>query len=69
MLNDNIDKKITYINFRKVLSVPKIKNGLHDMRCCDGDAVTLKCRFFTSSNPPTIYWEKAGKVNYLVIFS
>ncbi|KAJ8687542.1 hypothetical protein QAD02_023336, partial [Eretmocerus hayati] len=44
-----------------VLSVPVIKSHLKDIRCCDGDSVTFKCRVFAPSEAPNIRWEKCGK--------
>ena len=66
-----VDKYQTYfgilyiliiLTFRNVLSVPRITSELKDIRCCDGDAVTLECKVFAPSEPPNIRWEKSGKV-------
>lgn len=51
--------------FRGVLSVPKIKKELKDIRCCDGDAVTLECHVYAPTEQPSIRWEKSGKVYVL----
>lgn len=47
---------------RNIVSVPTIKAELKDIRCCDGDAVTLECKVYAPSEPPNIRWEKSGKV-------
>lgn len=40
-------------------TVPKINKHLKDLKCCDGDAVTLECHVI--GNPePNILWEKDG---------
>ncbi|XP_023315509.1 uncharacterized protein LOC106652366 isoform X1 [Trichogramma pretiosum] len=44
-----------------VISVPKIKRPLTDIRCCDGDAVTLDCSIHVLKELPSIRWEKFGK--------
>lgn len=42
-------------------TVPKITKHLKDLRCCDGDAVTLECH--VAGNPePTVLWEKDGRL-------
>lgn len=48
--------------FRKILSLPIIRKELRDIQCCDGDAVTLECKFYAPSETPIIRWEKDGKV-------
>lgn len=42
-------------------TLPVFEKGLKDLRCCDGDAVTLECVVIASS-PPEIRWEKGGKL-------
>lgn len=42
--------------------MPKILSDLKDLRCCDGDAVTLECKV-EATPPPNIRWEKGGKVS------
>ncbi|XP_031789478.1 titin homolog isoform X2 [Nasonia vitripennis] len=44
-----------------IVSVPTIKSELKNIRCCDGDAVTLECKVYAPSEPPNIRWEKSGK--------
>ncbi|XP_066996546.2 titin homolog isoform X2 [Anabrus simplex] len=45
----------------KVQTLPVIKRELKDLRCCDGDAVTLECRVFAIPTPD-IRWEKGGRL-------
>ncbi|XP_051161896.1 titin homolog isoform X2 [Leptopilina boulardi] len=45
----------------KILSLPIIRKELRDIQCCDGDAVTLECKFYAPSETPIIRWEKDGK--------
>lgn len=44
-------------------TLPKIISELKDIRCCDGDAVTLECKV-EATPPPDIRWEKEGKVKH-----
>ncbi|XP_046388866.1 titin homolog [Ischnura elegans] len=44
-----------------VSTLPWVVRPLRDIRCCDGDAVTLECQV-QSTPPPLIRWEKSGKV-------
>ncbi|XP_036144946.1 uncharacterized protein LOC105834071 [Monomorium pharaonis] len=46
----------------KVLTLPVIKRELRDLRCCDGDAVSLECKVYASPDPPLIRWERGGKI-------
>lgn len=50
-----------------VQTIPKIITELKDLKCCDGDAVTLECKV-EATPPPNIRWEKGGKVCLLLIF-
>nr|CAD7441061.1 unnamed protein product [Timema bartmani] len=45
----------------KFETLPVIKRELKDMRCCDGDAVTLECRV-QATPTPDIRWEKGGRL-------
>ncbi|KAF2897973.1 hypothetical protein ILUMI_08202 [Ignelater luminosus] len=47
--------------FGKIQTIPKIVRNLKDIRCCDGDAVTLECEV-DACPPPDIRWEKRGKL-------
>nr|CAD7610420.1 unnamed protein product [Timema genevievae] len=45
----------------RVQTLPVIKRELKDMRCCDGDSVTLECRV-QATPTPDIRWEKGGRL-------
>jgi len=47
--------------FRKVETLPAFKKGLKDIRCCDGDAVTLEC-VVEGPISPEVRWERGGKL-------
>ncbi|KAM0731548.1 Myosin light chain kinase, smooth muscle [Formica fusca] len=47
---------------RKVMTLPIIKRELRDLRCCDGDAVSLECKVYATPEPPLIRWERGGKI-------
>ncbi|XP_033210455.1 titin homolog isoform X2 [Belonocnema kinseyi] len=49
----------------KVLSLPIIRKELRDLRCCDGDAVSLECKVYAPTEQPNIRWEKEGKTLHL----
>ncbi|XP_071444620.1 titin homolog [Hetaerina americana] len=49
------------IRHGRVSTLPWVVRPLRDIRCCDGDAVTLECQV-QSTPPPLIRWEKSGKV-------
>lgn len=51
-----------------MLSLPIIKRELHDLRCCDGDAVSLECKVYAAPEPPLIRWEREGQVMTKLIF-
>lgn len=42
-------------------SLPRVSNNLKDLRCCDGDAISLEC-FVEGSPEPNVFWEKDGKI-------
>lgn len=42
-------------------TLPAIKRPLRDLRCCDGDAVTLVCKVHATPEP-NVRWEKGGKL-------
>lgn len=42
-------------------TLPVIKRPLRDLRCCDGDAITLVCKLHAKPEP-NIRWEKGGKI-------
>lgn len=46
---------------RNVETVPNITKHLKDLRCCDGDAVTLECHV-TGNPEPNVLWEKDGRL-------
>lgn len=46
---------------RKVETLPEIKRELKDVRCCDGDSVTLECRIHAEPTAE-VRWHKDGKV-------
>ncbi|XP_043669858.1 titin-like isoform X2 [Vespula pensylvanica] len=50
------------ITHGKVLTLPMVTRELRDIRCCDGDAVTLECKFLATPERPNVRWEKGGKV-------
>lgn len=52
---------ICFCHCRKVETLPSFSKGLKDLRCCDGDSVTLECVVASAAVPPTIRWEKGGK--------
>ena len=41
---------------------PVVLRGLSDVRCCDGDAVTLEAQIEAPSHS-SVRWEKAGRVS------
>ncbi|XP_039287324.1 LOW QUALITY PROTEIN: muscle M-line assembly protein unc-89 [Nilaparvata lugens] len=45
----------------KVQTLPEVRKELKDMRCCDGDSVTLECQVYATP-PPDIRWLKDGKI-------
>ncbi|XP_043286606.1 titin homolog isoform X2 [Venturia canescens] len=51
----------TSVKHGKVQTLPSIKRPLRDLRCCDGDAVTLICRVYATPEPD-VRWEKSGKL-------
>lgn len=53
-----------YKKISNVKTIPKIVSELKDLRCCDGDAVTLECKI-EATPVPNIRWEKGGKVSKL----
>lgn len=53
---------IEYILYsRNFETLPKFKEQLKDVRCCDGDSVRLECNVEATPAPATITWEKDGK--------
>ncbi|CAK9829518.1 Myosin light chain kinase, smooth muscle [Anthophora retusa] len=46
----------------KVLTLPVITRELRDLRCCDGDAVTLECKVHATPEAPLVRWERGGKI-------
>lgn len=54
-------KSDKFILSRKLETLPSFKKGLKDLRCCDGDAVTLEC-VVDCSVPPDIRWERSGRL-------
>ncbi|XP_011705986.1 PREDICTED: titin-like [Wasmannia auropunctata] len=50
----------------KVLTLPIIKRELRDLRCCDGDAVSLECKVYATPEPPLVRWERGGKIITMV---
>ncbi|XP_025602051.2 titin homolog isoform X2 [Athalia rosae] len=45
----------------KVVTLPIVKRELKDLRCCDGDAVSLECKVHATP-APDIRWEKDGRL-------
>lgn len=41
--------------------MPRIIKHLKDLRCCDGDAITLECNV-EGTPEPNVFWEKDGKI-------
>ncbi|KAI4493465.1 hypothetical protein M0804_001641 [Polistes exclamans] len=54
--------KKSAITHGKVLTLPMVTRELRDIRCCDGDAVTLECKFLATPEQPNVRWEKGGKI-------
>ncbi|XP_039306923.1 titin isoform X3 [Solenopsis invicta] len=50
----------------KVLTLPIIKRELRDLRCCDGDAVSLECKVYATPEPPLVRWERGSKIITMV---
>ncbi|XP_071646927.1 uncharacterized protein [Temnothorax longispinosus] len=50
----------------KVLTLPIIKRELRDLRCCDGDAVSLECKVYATPEAPLVRWERGGKIIAMV---
>lgn len=46
---------------RNFESLPRIVKHLKDLRCCDGDAITLECHV-DGTPEPNVFWEKDGKI-------
>ncbi|OAD58520.1 Myosin light chain kinase, smooth muscle [Eufriesea mexicana] len=46
----------------KVLTLPVVTRELRDLRCCDGDAVTLECKVHATPEAPLVRWERGGKI-------
>ncbi|CRL00790.1 CLUMA_CG014043, isoform B [Clunio marinus] len=44
-----------------VETLPRVIKHLKDLRCCDGDAVTLECHI-QGEPDPNVFWEKDGKI-------
>lgn len=42
-------------------TLPSIVKHLKDLRCCDGDAITLECHV-DGTPEPNVFWEKDGKI-------
>lgn len=42
-------------------TLPSFVKGLKDLRCCDGDAVTLEC-VVDGPVPPEVRWERGGRL-------
>ncbi|KAL7039652.1 hypothetical protein ACKWTF_000058 [Chironomus riparius] len=42
-------------------TLPRIVKHLKDLRCCDGDAITLECHV-EGTPEPNVFWEKDGKI-------
>uniref|UniRef100_A0A1B0CWT0 Muscle M-line assembly protein unc-89 n=1 Tax=Lutzomyia longipalpis TaxID=7200 RepID=A0A1B0CWT0_LUTLO len=55
----NMDKGS--IKHSNVETLPSFLSHLKDLRCCDGDAVTLECRVIGKPEP-NIFWEKDGRL-------
>ncbi|XP_077302252.1 uncharacterized protein LOC143922796 [Arctopsyche grandis] len=55
-LDDNMDRTI---RTGKVEVLPFIKQELKNIRCCDGDTISLECRV-KGTPEPTVKWEKDG---------
>ncbi|XP_055374488.1 titin homolog isoform X1 [Condylostylus longicornis] len=49
------------IKHGNVETIPTFERRLQDMRCCDGDAITLECNVHAVPEP-IIIWEKDGRV-------
>lgn len=44
-----------------VETLPTVTRHLKDLRCCDGDAITLECNV-EAQPEPVVIWEKDGRV-------
>ncbi|GAB0100344.1 muscle M-line assembly protein unc-89 [Sergentomyia squamirostris] len=49
------------IKHSNVETLPSFLSHLKDLRCCDGDSVTLECRVIGKPEP-NIFWEKDGRL-------
>ncbi|KAK0181087.1 hypothetical protein PV327_003402 [Microctonus hyperodae] len=49
------------IKHGNVQTLPAITRPLRDLRCCDGDAITLVCKI-RATPEPDVRWEKGGKL-------
>lgn len=56
-----IIQDINTLCFRNVETYPVFTQNLKDVRCCDGDSVTLECHV-EGLPEPSIVWEKDGRV-------
>lgn len=52
----------TYFFCSNVETLPRIVKHLKDLRCCDGDAITLECHVEALPDGPNVFWEKDGKI-------
>lgn len=44
-----------------------VTRELRDLRCCDGDAVTLECKVHAAPDAPLVRWERGGKVGVNIL--
>lgn len=44
-----------------------VTRELRDLRCCDGDAVTLECKVHAAPEAPLVRWERGGKVGVNIL--
>lgn len=51
----------SFFSCSNVETLPSFLSHLKDLRCCDGDAVTLECRVIGKPEP-NIFWEKDGRL-------
>lgn len=61
MANQLIHLLLNRSFFRNVETHPVFTQNLKDVRCCDGDSVTLECHV-EALPEPSVIWERDGKI-------
>lgn len=56
-----LKSKLNFNSFSNTQTIPSIKQELKDIRCCDGDSVSLECKI--EGDPSfDVRWEKERKL-------